>query len=379
MEPTAVPNKHALGRKKGKHGKKLAFIAGFCPVKIPQFIEPLHQLDEVDEIVLYTRREFKSASLPKLRWAGMPMNIGDGVAAELLRGVKIFSSISDCDIIIGCHQFYHGVWAAAAGKLYGKPVIQMIITDVDRVMGSFIRKISVLSSAAACVMGPVSREKLKTYGYQRLIEEVYLPNNFASKDITCGKPDERIFDLVAVGHYAFQKDYPWMMKVFSELKRNYPDFRCAVAGRGHEITRRLAEECGLGENLEFKGDIGKSELSRLYKQSRAIILCSKIEGLPMVLVEAMSFGLPVFATAVGDVPWLIRDGVEGRIVAHGDTSSMCLAILDSLRNIAELDKMSSNARRRFDELQPCFADTSMTSDAWRRLLVSCEGNTILEN
>jgi glycosyltransferase involved in cell wall biosynthesis len=87
----------------------------------------------------------------------------------------------------------------------------------------------------------------------------------------------------------------------------------------------------------------------------------------MVVVEAMALGLPVFVTAVGDLPWLVRDGIEGRISPYGETARLAESIIAALGDDEVMRRMGANARRRIESLSPHFTDEAIR-ESWRRLL-----------
>ena len=62
------------------------------------------------------------------------------------------------------------------------------------------------------------------------------------------------------------------------------------------------------------------------------VLCSINEGLPIVLLEAMSLGLPVIATKVGEIPWIIKSGVNGILVPPKDSKILANEIERLLEN-----------------------------------------------
>lgn len=77
-----------------------------------------------------------------------------------------------------------------------------------------------------------------------------------------------------------------------------------------------------------------------------MVLPSYNEGLPMAVLEAMSYGLPIVSTKVGDIPVAVKDGVNGYIVEPGDI----VALKDSLQkmlsmNDKEWQKFSDNSRK----------------------------------
>jgi glycosyltransferase involved in cell wall biosynthesis len=68
------------------------------------------------------------------------------------------------------------------------------------------------------------------------------------------------------------------------------------------------------------------EIPALRRVADAVVLPSLFEGFPNVLLEAMASGLPAVATAVGDVPSLIEEGVTGFLVPSGDAAALALAL-----------------------------------------------------
>jgi glycosyltransferase involved in cell wall biosynthesis len=86
------------------------------------------------------------------------------------------------------------------------------------------------------------------------------------------------------------------------------------------------------------------------KRMDVLVLSSESEAMPLVLVEALSAGHPCVATAVGGVPDLIRDGVEGFLLQDGAPAT----IADGIRRMSAMSPdvfgaMSSRARARYEE------------------------------
>jgi len=102
------------------------------------------------------------------------------------------------------------------------------------------------------------------------------------------------------------------------------------------------------KNIEFIGYIDGSEKERLIREAIALILPSEwFENYPMVIVEAFSYGIPVIASNIGGIPYIIEDGVNGFLFDTGDASSLNEK-LDKLYNNPKLrNKMGDNARSTF--------------------------------
>jgi glycosyltransferase involved in cell wall biosynthesis len=82
------------------------------------------------------------------------------------------------------------------------------------------------------------------------------------------------------------------------------------------------------------------ELSKL----DAMILTSEHEGLPMILLEAMSEGIPVIASAVGGIPGLLENGKYGRLIYSNEHTEYADAIHDLYINPIERTRLADSAR-----------------------------------
>lgn len=102
-----------------------------------------------------------------------------------------------------------------------------------------------------------------------------------------------------------------------------------IIGDGPERSRleATAEELGLATRVRFVGSRPwGTDLLDTIRQHNALVLPSLTEGLPLVLIEAMSQGVPVIASAVGGIPELVRHGINGLLFSAGDVSQLAEAI-----------------------------------------------------
>ena len=83
-------------------------------------------------------------------------------------------------------------------------------------------------------------------------------------------------------------------------------------------------ELGLGLRVRFLGV--RSDIPELIAASDAVVLSSRFEGLPNVVMEAMAGARPVVATRVGGAPELVEDGVSGILVHPGDPAALASAM-----------------------------------------------------
>ena len=159
--------------------------------------------------------------------------------------------------------------------------------------------------------------------------------------------------LVAfAGRYETAKGVPDLMTAIAGLAPSMPELRLECAGSGDMATAAAwARTFGVAERVTLRGWIDAAERDRLLSRASVFVLPSHAEGMPISVLEAMAAGCPVIATAVGGVPDLIVDGVNGLLVPAGDAEALALAIHRVLRDPALAAQLSRAGRetvlRRF--------------------------------
>lgn len=136
---------------------------------------------------------------------------------------------------------------------------------------------------------------------------------FASDDVV----------IAIVGRLTAQKDHATFLAAAAILARRAPRARFLIVGEGElrEALEARATALGLGpDRLQFAGAL--RDMPRLLAAVDVVAFSSAWEGLPMALLEAMAMARPVAATAVGGVPGVIRDGVEGLLVPAREPTAL---------------------------------------------------------
>lgn len=161
--------------------------------------------------------------------------------------------------------------------------------------------------------------------------------------------------VIAVGRLDYQKGFDRLVKIWEMVKKDpiAKDWILDIYGQGEwrEMLLAMIAERGLQDSLHINKPTDKIEHE--YANSSIIAMTSYYEGFGMVLVEAMSCGVPAIAFDCKCGPSdIIKDGVTGRIVADGDTEGFAEALLGVMRDAegrARMGAAATEVRRRFSE------------------------------
>jgi glycosyltransferase involved in cell wall biosynthesis len=144
-----------------------------------------------------------------------------------------------------------------------------------------------------------------------------------------------------------------LLESAARLRRQIPDLRVVVAGDWYSPTeaeagRRFIAENDLGDCIRMLGPVGPEAKHRLLSSASVFALPSYTEGQPLVILEALSAGLPIVATRVGALPETIADGVEGYLVDVGDVDALTDRLHRVLDSPSLRDEMARRARARYE-------------------------------
>jgi glycosyltransferase involved in cell wall biosynthesis len=139
--------------------------------------------------------------------------------------------------------------------------------------------------------------------------------------------------IIGVGRLTRQKDFSTLIQAFARLAAKNPQLRLMILGEGQERRRLLtmAAALGVGERLALVGYV-KNPYAYVAR-AKLFVLSSRWEGSPNVLIEALSLGIPVVATACPSGPReILQDGRFGALVAVGAVAALAAAMEETLEN-----------------------------------------------
>jgi glycosyltransferase involved in cell wall biosynthesis len=139
-----------------------------------------------------------------------------------------------------------------------------------------------------------------------------------------------------------------LLQAFALLARELPAARLVLVGDGDDVStlRAQAATLGVADHVDWRGALAGDDLVRAYQQAAVVALPSltEAESFGMVLIEAMACGRPVVASRVGGIPQVVRDGVDGLLVAPGDVMALAAALRTLLDDGSLRESMGAAGR-----------------------------------
>ena len=189
---------------------------------------------------------------------------------------------------------------------------------------------------------------------------IHLPEQIASWN------DE--FQVLFLGVLIQRKGVADLLQAINLLQRSEKigNAHFVISGSGAEEDKLInqANNLKLDKYVEFIGWTAGVEKTELLCKSQMLILPSYNEGLPIAILEAISYGLPIVATDVGDISAVVKDGINGYLIEPGNIKAMAEAISNIIIMNKETYGVMSAASRRiaerfsdekyFRELKQCY-------------------------
>jgi glycosyltransferase involved in cell wall biosynthesis len=160
-------------------------------------------------------------------------------------------------------------------------------------------------------------EEDKAANWKSYNNVVVMPNPIRSSfDVISNLMSKRI---VVAGRLTRQKNFMSLVRAFSVVSAKHPDWSLDICGEGcqRQMLEQEIEHLNLCDNVNLHGFT--SDLPTAYSESSLFVLTSVYEGLPLVIIEAMSCGLPIVSYACPCGPRdIISDGKDGFLVPVND-------------------------------------------------------------
>lgn len=181
-------------------------------------------------------------------------------------------------------------------------------------------------------------------------------------------PDSDVADyavntVLFMGRLDDRKSPETLLQAGKVVLDSHPDARFIFGGDG-DVSRyeKLAHELGISEACSFIGWAADEKKDRAFRSSSMYCLPSKNEGMPMSVLEAMSYGLATLSTPVGGVPQVISNGENGLLFPVGDVAALAAALGRLMGDCALKEEIGRAGRKRIQ--------TAFSIDAYMENLIT---------
>jgi colanic acid/amylovoran biosynthesis glycosyltransferase len=165
------------------------------------------------------------------------------------------------------------------------------------------------------------------------------------------KPAADIFEVLCVGRLTPAKGQHLLIDAVERLAQQGRRVRLRLAGNGpgESSLREHAASIEFPECIVFEGAVNQDRIRTLYAAADLFCLPSFAEGIPVALMEAMAMGIPCVSTQITGIPELIRNGIDGLLVAPSDLEALIEALRRLIDDESLRERIAGSARARILE------------------------------
>ena len=315
--------------------------------------------------------------------AGIPCAVADPVPEPSIRhGVSFLRqsralarSFGDVDLV-HCADVLAAYYTALAGRLAGVPVLTHVrnrLPALPRRDRLFIGASTHFAFVSASTRDqfpmqiPKARTTIVYDGIDPAENADLAEREEAARAVRTEfgiPPDAAIASMFA--RINPQKDYETLVRAAAILRRSHPRLRLVIVGDFQNVAnnrqhyaqvRRLIAEAGVDDQFLFAGF--REDTRRIMLASDICVLCTNFEGLPLVILEAMSLGRPCVATSVDGIPEALDHGRTGLLHRHRDADDLAGCLARLLDDITFAERLGAAGR---EEVRQRFGNERFSRD-----------------
>lgn len=162
---------------------------------------------------------------------------------------------------------------------------------------------------------------------------IYIPNVIDNMPDKISGLDKN--NLISIGRFSNEKDFATLIRVFKGVKERIKNAKLYLIGDGEEKEniKELIKANKLEKSVILPGFLSQVEMSKYLMNSKIYVMTSLTESFGLVLIEAMSYGLPCIAfDSASGARELIENGKNGYLISNRDVKKMCDKIVDLFNN-----------------------------------------------
>lgn len=191
-------------------------------------------------------------------------------------------------------------------------------------------------------------DMLRSYGLRHTPEMHVIPQGIDETfySIHCN-PDSNI--ILSVGGIGPRKGHAYTIDMFNQLRAQGIDAKLRIVGAltdkaYYDLLQQKIAASKYKEDISLEANLPREELLKAYAEAKLFVLHSREESQGIVFAEAMATGLPVVATKIGGIPYVVADGTSGLLCLYGDVEAMTEMVEQLLTNETRWKEYSKAAR-----------------------------------
>lgn len=182
------------------------------------------------------------------------------------------------------------------------------------------------------------------------------------------KQENSALQITFLGHIFERKGIFDLLKVTRRLIDSGFNIRLSIGGYGDlgRMTTEIAN-LGIGDRVEYLGWVSPRKRDALLRKTDIFVLPSYVEGMPMTILEAMSYAIPVISTWVGGIPELVVHGETGFLVKPGDMETLRDRIMELAADDEKRRVFGLNGRGIIEQKHDIGKNIKLIDDIYRTL------------
>jgi glycosyltransferase involved in cell wall biosynthesis len=261
---------------------------------------------------------------------------GEGLSLSALRKLSAYLEHKQVDVVHTHNPLTHH-YGTVAGRRMGVPVVVNTfhgpsnLTGFGRTQAIFEASCLLSDRVVACCQAVDAHLRRITFVAKRKLSVI--PNGISLEKFTRIPARTQNGKIVfgTVGRLVPVKDHINLLEAFAEVCSQEPDVQLELLGDGPLYSALQQRADGLGIASRVILHRASLDAEKFLARLDVFVLCSRSEGLPLSLLEAMAAALPVVATSVGAVPELVHGARCGWLCPSAQPAALASAMLNSLQ------------------------------------------------
>ncbi|MEM7765622.1 MAG: glycosyltransferase family 4 protein [Pseudomonadota bacterium] len=255
------------------------------------------------------------------------------------------------DVIDAHFMFPDAAAAILVGRALGLPVVatargsDLNVMPADRFAGPWIRQAVECCDAAVAVSAALG-EQFRVLGADESKVHVLRNGVDRGRFQSLDRGDcRRTLDLdgnivLSVGNLVDVKGHDLLIAAMPSM----PDCQVVIVGRGsnQQTLEAQAQALGCADRLRFVTEVSQDLLVQYYNAADVLVLPSRAEGMPNVVLESLACGTPVVATAVGGVPEILGASQASKMIAERDPNALAEAVRQILAAAPSVEQVQAD-------------------------------------